>query len=216
MPIKLKYRKVKETLLVMKHYKVNEIFYSVQGEGRNAGRPAVFVRFSGCNLKCPFCDTIHTSYTLMDAKQIAETVFDLWPDKIRPIFVVLTGGEPLLQVDDELVSEIKKENVFVSIETNGSFAIPTQQIDFITFSPKEDFVKQEIKLKWADEIKLVFDGKIDPEKWRSFPTVHHYLQPCDTGNPEKNREIMKQLFEYVLAHPVWKISLQQQKILNIR
>lgn len=199
----------------MRKYNINEIFYSVQGEGRYAGHPAIFIRFSGCNLACPFCDTNHAPYKKMTAQEIAAEVYSLAPSNWRP-FVVLTGGEPTLQVDSMLIYELNQLKAYIAIETNGTHTIPAG-IDYVTVSPKGDFVAQKNCIKFADELKLVFDGTKNPEVWREKVRAKwNYLQPCDVQNSEKNAEITEKLFEYILAHPWWTISLQQQKILNVR
>ena len=112
-------------------YRVNEIFYSLQGEGANTGTPAVFVRFAGCNLRCPFCDTEFDSYTEMTAAEIADEIGRFPAD-----FVVLTGGEPSLQVDDALVETLHARDLVIAVETNGTRPLPAD-IDWVTCSPKE-------------------------------------------------------------------------------
>ena len=152
----------------MKIYKVNEIFYSLQGEGANAGTPAVFVRFAGCNLRCPFCDTDFDSYTEMSADEIADEVGQYPAD-----FVVLTGGEPSLQVDENLVAVLRSRDLVIAIETNGTHPLP-YDIDWVTLSPKEG---SQIVLTEADEVKVVYVGQ-DVEPYLNIPADHHFLQPC--------------------------------------
>lgn len=201
-------------------YRINEIFYSLQGEGRNTGKAAVFIRFSGCNLTCPFCDTEHRLFNEYSAEEIVKKIFSLIPAVDNDIFIVLTGGEPALQVDQDLINVLRsftvKRRIYIAIETNGTFPIKISGIDFITVSPKADFVKQSVIIKRANEVKVIFDGKHDPEKWLSIKAEEYYLQPCDMGDIEKNQEIISKLVPYVLKHPWWKISLQEQKILGIR
>ena len=193
-------------------YRINEIFYSLQGEGRNTGRAAVFVRFSGCNLRCPFCDTDFKEYTEMTADEILETIRP-WK---RCGFVVLTGGEPSLQTDDDLVEALHQEGFYIAMETNGTHSVP-EGIDWVTVSPKAG---SEVVIDRADELKVVFDGKENPD---SPLTTHHlplttqkYLQPCDTGNEEQNRQIIQQCVEYIKEHPEWRLSLQTHKLIDIR
>ena len=194
-------------------YRVNEIFYSLQGEGRWAGRAAVFVRFSGCNLKCPFCDTDFKAYREMTWNEIINAIKSLSAD-CR--FVVFTGGEPTLQLTPFLVDCLHQEKYEVAIETNGTQIVPFN-VDWITVSPKDTFVGKAGKpvILRADEIKIVFDGENEIQDY-GIEAKHYYLQPCDTGNPEKNRDIVRQCVEYIKAHPKWQLSLQTQKIISVR
>ena len=195
-------------------YRVNEIFYSLQGEGRHTGRPAVFIRFSGCNLRCPFCDTDFTAHTQMTVADIMNAIKP-WSDCG---FVVLTGGEPSLQVDDALVDELHRAGFYVAVETNGTHALPGN-IDWVTWSPKEQFNNHvpPLALSKIDEIKVVFDGKHNPECYSSMiEEAYLCLQPCDTGNPEQNQEITKLCVDYILHHPHWHLSLQTHKIIHIQ
>lgn len=191
--------------------KINEIFYSLQGEGRNAGRAAVFIRFSGCNLHCPFCDTRHQSGTLMtDEMIIAEA--KRYPAKL----VVLTGGEPSLFVDGAFIKRLHDEGFLVAIETNGTHPLPLG-VDFITISPKFEFCDEaELALSGCDELKVVYNGKNDMSRYEKIKATYRYLQPCDTGDEESNRRIIEASVDYVLNHPEWRLSLQTQKIINIR
>lgn len=196
-----------------RQYRINEIFYSLQGEGFWAGRPAVFVRFSGCNLACPFCDTDFSGYELMDAGTILEHV-ERW-GKCR--FVVLTGGEPALQADNDLIDLLHRHGYYVAMETNGTCQ-PPQAVDWLTVSPKTSFVRSRgvrPVVERAHEVKVVFDGQAEVSD-EKIKAIHYYLQPCDTGDEGRNREILHACIEYVKAHPKWMLSLQQHKILNIR
>ena len=191
----------------MRHYRVNEIFYSLQGEGFHSGTPALFVRFSGCNLACPFCDTDFASYEEMTAGQIiarAREVLDL-SDCGVPL-VVLTGGEPSLQVDTELCSALKDAlGAKICMETNGTCPF-ARGIDWITCSPKEG---SRVVLDQADEVKVVFTGQ-DVEHWHTAIRARHYfLQPCSCGNTAE-------VIAYILAHPHWRLSLQMHKYTGIR
>lgn len=195
-----------------KKYKINEIFYSIQGEGRWAGRPAIFIRFSGCNLKCPFCDTDFKGFEEMGEIDVLQRVQEV-SEGCK--FIVFTGGEPTLQLDENLTTLLHKWGYYLSMETNGTHKVPGG-IDWVTCSPKSLFVKKaEPVIKVASEVKVVFDGKhkitdcgIDAE--------HYYVQPCDVGNKEKNADILKQTVAFVESHPKWSLSLQQQKIINVR
>jgi organic radical activating enzyme len=197
----------------MTTYRINEIFYSLQGEGRHTGRAAVFVRFSGCNLKCPFCDTDFKAYREMTVDDIIAAVSE-W----RACgFVVLTGGEPSLQVDEPLIEALHQEGFYIAIETNGTCPLPST-IDWVTLSPKNCFVDHAPALaaKKIDEVKVVFDGIHDPESWGKASGSYLNLQPCDTGNAERNREVTRQCVEYIKKHPQWHLSLQTHKFIHIQ
>ncbi len=178
-------------------YRVNEIFFTLQGEGAHSGIPAVFVRFSGCNLRCPWCDTDFTDSTPMTAEQIVSTMLDLYdtPNERRKM-CVLTGGEPSLQVDKPLIDALHKAGFYICIETNGTHPLP-EGIDWITCSPKmvyqsegrsvsETVCQQSglsekrsiLALKRVNEVKVVFTGTYDPEIWRTQLEAEHWmLQP---------------------------------------
>lgn len=196
-----------------KLYRVNEIFYSLQGEGHWAGRAAIFIRFSGCNLNCPFCDTDFRSYELMSLEDILEAVQE-WR---HCGFIVLTGGEPTLQVNERLVMALQQDGFYVAMETNGTKRAPFA-VDWVTVSPKTSFVKNApaIVPQHINELKVVFDGKHEPEEYEDLPIEEYYLQPCDVGNKEENEKIVTQCVEYIKEHPMWKLSLQQQKIIKVR
>lgn len=188
--------------------RINEIFYSLQGEGRYAGTPAVFVRFSGCNLKCPFCDTQHETYSEMTEDEIVEVVVG-HPAK----HVVFTGGEPSLQLTDSLVQKLKGHDRFVQVETNGTKELPAS-VDWVTCSPKEG---GRVKLTSIDELKFLYHGDGTDMSYAETMVAKEYrLQPLDTGNEERNREVITETMNYILRNPKWKLSLQLHKILNIR
>lgn len=196
----------------MATYRVNEIFYSIQGEGRHAGRAAIFVRFSGCNLKCPFCDTDFKQYEEMGAVDILNKMKTLSEDCN---FVVFTGGEPTLQVDEVLITFLRGSGYYIAIETNGTHEIPSG-INWVTCSPKSLFVEHaEPVIKYADEVKVVFDGKHKITD-HGIDAFFYYVQPCDTGDEKKNAEILKQTVAFVEADPMWRLSLQQQKIIKVK
>lgn len=197
----------------MKTYRINEIFYSLQGEGHWAGRPAVFIRFSGCNLQCPFCDTDHSAHIMMGLDDI-KTKVETFPTD----FVVLTGGEPSLYVDDDLVNLLHNCGKYIAIETNGTRDISIN-VDWITLSPKDGFVNNaKVVIDFANEIKLVYDNKntSDLDRYAEFPADCHYIQPCDTGDPDTNKQILSASIKYCLEHPKWSLSLQQHKIIGIQ
>lgn len=215
-------------------YRVNEIFYSIQGEGRWTGTPMVFLRLAGCNLHCPFCDTDFSSSREMSASGIVSALLDALPVPSTPSpAVCITGGEPSLQLDDALVSALHEAGFRIHIETNGTRPLP-EGIDWITLSPKEDFSPSAaVVLSRADELKLVYTGANDPEKWVDFPAGFHYLQPCDLSEncpadggdcaasgdavsaPAMGVDTVALTLRYILSHPAWKLSLQTHKILGI-
>ncbi|MDR0874031.1 MAG: 7-carboxy-7-deazaguanine synthase QueE [Prevotellaceae bacterium] len=183
----------------MKKMRINEIFYSLQGEGFWTGTPIVFVRFAGCNLRCDFCDTQHETFTEMTESEILSQIKS-FPTKR----VCLTGGEPSLQITENFIELLHREGYIIHIETNGTNPLPAG-IDWVTLSPKTD----NIALQKADELKLVYINNVEPEKWLSFPAAHFFLQPCSNRNTGE-------VIDYVLAQPAWRLSLQVHKVLGIR
>ena len=202
-------------------YKVNEIFYSLQGEGFWTGTPMVFVRLSGCNLRCPFCDTNHSEFRLVSVQDIVKAVSAVDPENCG--HVCITGGEPLLQLGTDLIDALHRFYYSIHVETNGTKPVPAG-VDWVTLSPKEDVryigPAAKVVLDQAHEVKLVYDGAIDSERierWAQFPAKWHYLQPCDTGDKARNAKIMKGAVDYILQHPyAWRLSLQTHKLLGIR
>ena len=197
-------------------YKVNEIFYSLQGEGFWTGTPMVFVRLSGCNLKCPFCDTDHSAFQEMTAGEIVKAASSAGNACRR---ICLTGGEPSLQADEALLKAFHEAGYTVHMETNGTREVPAG-VDWVTLSPKNQVPGLKgagtVVLKKADEVKLVFAPGVDPAAWASFPATWHFLQPCDVADPVRNREILRLTVEYIQLHPSWRLSLQTHKFLGIR
>ena len=179
--------------------KINEIFYSLQGEGFHTGTPAVFVRFSGCNLKCPFCDTQHEDGTLMTDEAIVEEVCR-YPARM----VILTGGEPSLWIDEGLVRLLHGAGTYICIETNGTRPLPPG-IDWVTCSPKAGGA---VCLERMDEVKVVYQGQ-SLLPYESLPARHFFLQPCSGGN-------IAETVACVLRHPHWRLSLQTHKLIDIR
>lgn len=196
-------------------YRINEIFYSLQGEGRWAGRAALFIRFAGCNLRCPFCDTDFTASTPYSAEALLRRLQELSP---TCRFVVLTGGEPTLQADEALTQLLHQHGYYIAIETNGTHEVPNG-IDWVTCSPKDAYVSiaaaQPI-LRKANEIKWVFDGIHEVPDYAEIDATYRYLQPCDTGNTETNEQTLQSLIRYIKEHPEWQLSLQLHKILRIQ
>lgn len=180
-------------------YRVNEIFYSLQGEGYYTGTPAVFLRFSGCNRACPFCDTDFSAATAMSADEIADAVA-AFPAR----HLVATGGEPLLQLDSELLRAIKARGFYVQVETNGSMPVPPE-VDWVTCSPKD--------APWAvnriDELKIVYQGQDVEQIAALLPAPRLLLQPCSGLNTAET-------IAYIMEHPRWRLSLQTHKLLDIR
>ena len=190
-------------------YKINQIFQSLQGEGYHSGMPAIFIRFSGCNLHCPFCDTNHTTGKHQTLQQILQAI-----SAYNANLVVLTGGEPSLFVDDRLIEALHKSGKTIAIETNGTHPLP-HGIDWVTLSPKSDFCEAaDPILKSCDELKIVYTGKF----LNTFPQInakHRFVQPCDTGNKEHNAQLALQAAQWCIEHPQWRLSLQIHKIIGI-
>ena len=193
--------------------RINEIFYSLQGEGYNTGRAAVFVRFAGCNMRCPFCDTSYDTFREMTPEDIVKAI-QQYPAR----FIVLTGGEPTLQVDESFIDLLHRHNLEVAMESNGTRPAP-RNIDWLTVSPKEqENLGQGTKALWRqpDEIKLVFDERTDPDavlsKTAFTVPAFCYLQPCDTGDSIRNASIVNQCVNYIKQHPLWRLSLQTHKL----
>jgi len=215
----------------LKTFKVNEVFYSLQGEGRNTGRAAVFIRFAGCNLRCPFCDTEFDSYREMNEAEILNAIAD-YPSS----FIVLTGGEPTLQVDEAFVDLLHQHGYEVAMESNGTRPAP-ENLDWLTVSPKKSLPQSSSKgrgesdahknfIRQPDEIKMVFTSASDIDAClNQFPLSLEggggrplllYLQPCDTGDAGRNARILKDCIAYIEAHPQWRLSLQTHKLINIK
>ena len=191
--------------------KINEIFYSLQGEGYFSGNPAIFIRLSGCNLQCNFCDTNHKNFIELSNEEIYNLIKN-YPCK----HIVFTGGEPSLQINFNIIDFFKKKDYFIQIETNGTRELPTN-IDWITCSPKDLFCSNtKLILDKIDELKVIFDGKNDISKYLEIKASYYYLQPCDVYNLDLNLEILKKCIDYILKNPKWRLSLQSQKILNIK
>ncbi len=197
--------------------KINEIFYSLQGEGHLAGCPAIFVRFCGCNMHCDFCDTDHRSGVEMTDEEIFDAV-RAYPAE----WVVLTGGEPSLWIDEEFVEQLKlTTGKSVAIETNGSVSLPGN-IDWVTLSPKTGMPgagDYRIEVRSADEIKVVEIGQ-DLEGYFSLPCRTEdtimYLQPCHVEDGHINRLNMARTVDRVLSDPRWRLSVQLHRFLGIR
>ena len=207
-------------------YTVKEIFYSLQGEGANAGSAAVFCRFSGCNLwtgreedrsraVCQFCDTDFVGVgpdggRFETPESLAEAVSNAWRGDRSERFVVCTGGEPLLQLDKPLIDALHDVAFRVAIETNGTKSAP-HSIDWICVSPKAGAPLVQTS---GDEIKLVFpQAGAMPERFESMKFRNFFLQPMDGPEVEENTRLA---VEYCMQHPRWRLSLQTHKLLGIR
>jgi 7-carboxy-7-deazaguanine synthase (Cx14CxxC type) len=206
-------------------YSVKECFYTLQGEGAQTGRAAVFLRFAGCNLwsglerdrasaVCKFCDTDFVGTDgdgggkFATADELAEHVRKRWPGGGKPL-VVCTGGEPLLQLDEALIEALHQRDFEVAIETNGTIAAP-ETIDWVCVSPKST---AELKQTSGDELKLVFpQADAPPERFTGLAFRNFFLQPMD--GPDKDAATAAAV-EYCRRHPQWRLSLQTHKLLGI-
>ncbi len=211
-------------------YTVREIYYTLQGEGVHTGRPSVFLRFAGCNLwsgreqhrasaVCRFCDTEFVGTDgpgggkFESATDLVDAVAAQWPqgnERARP-YVVCTGGEPLLQLDDALLEALHDEGFEVGVETNGTIAAP-EGIDWLCVSPKAN---APLLQRSGDELKLVYpqvEPEAQPENFLGLDFEHFILQPLDDPDRDENT---RRALEYCLEHPRWKLGLQTHKILGI-
>ena len=188
----------------MKTYRVNDIFYSLQGEGHNTGRAAVFVRFSGCNLKCAFCDTDFASFEPLTGHDIVERI-----RHHEARLVVLTGGEPTLQVDEQLIDALHEAGFEVAMESNGTLP-PPSNLDWLTVSPKT-----KPRVQRCNELKVLFDEAETPNDY-GIQADYYYLQPCDVGDANRNASITRRCVEYIQRHPKWRLSLQTHKLIGFK
>ena len=210
-------------------YAAKEIFYTLQGEGANTGRAAVFCRFAGCNLwsglerdragaVCKFCDTDFVGVDgegggkFASATELALAIAGAWPrSKSGKRFVVCTGGEPLLQLDTALVDALHAQDFEIAVETNGT-VMPPDGIDWLCVSPKSTAV---LALTYGDELKLVFpQTDTPPEKFAHLQFKNFFLQPMADG--QKTAANTRQAIDYCMAHPQWRLSIQSHKIIGIK
>ncbi|MCH9014402.1 MAG: 7-carboxy-7-deazaguanine synthase [Gemmatimonadetes bacterium] len=207
-------------------YSVKEIYHSIQGEGANTGRAAVFLRFAGCNLwsgreedrdtaTCRFCDTEFVGTDgpgggkFQDAEALAAAVLDAWDGGGEDRFVVCTGGEPFLQLDSQLIDALHDQSFEVAVETNGTLAAPAG-LDWICVSPKAD---ADFVLQRGDELKVVFPQLgMDPAELDGLEFDRFFLQPMDGPDRDRNTELA---IQYCLEHPKWELSLQTHKLLGL-
>ena len=208
------------------NYRIKEIYFTQQGEGKNTGKNFVFVRFAGCNLWsgkekhrasaiCKFCDTDFygtdgVNGGIYETKDLVTKIKSLWFSKDSEIRVVLTGGEPLLQVDDSLIAALKKANIYIAIETNGTLKAP-KGIDWICMSPKANTA---IQLTEGSEIKVIYPQEnLDPADFNNMNFSNYYIQPMDSKDYEAN---VSKSVEFCMQNSNWRLSLQTHKILGIR
>jgi 7-carboxy-7-deazaguanine synthase (Cx14CxxC type) len=213
-------------------YSVKEMYYTLQGEGAHTGRPAVFVRFAGCNLwsgrekdrataVCKFCDTEFVGTDgpgggkFRTPEDLVAAVAQHWPDDLdsqaKP-YVVCTGGEPLLQLDSRAIVALQSKGFEVAVETNGTIEAP-EELDWVCVSPKAG---AELVQKQGDELKLVFpqiEPEAQPEQFGALQFRHFFLQPMDGDSVDENTRLA---IEYCLGHPQWKLSLQTHKLLGLQ
>jgi 7-carboxy-7-deazaguanine synthase (Cx14CxxC type) len=211
-------------------YAVKEMFLTLQGEGVNAGRRAVFVRFAGCNLWsgreqdrttaiCRFCDTDFVGTDgegggrFADAAALAEAAAGFWGEGREERFCVLTGGEPMLQVDDALVDALHAAGFTIAIESNGTLAVH-RGIDWVCISPKAG---SEVVQRSGDELKLVWPQPgTDVDVLQTWDFAHLLAQPLDTGSPEGNAAAEAEAIALVMVRPRWRLTLQAHKRLGLR
>lgn len=209
-------------------YSVKEMYYTLQGEGAQAGRAAVFLRFAGCNLwsgreadrvraVCRFCDTDFVGTDgkgggkFTEADSLAIAVRDCWRGASGQPYVVCTGGEPLLQLDSGLIAALHEQGFEIAVETNGTLVAP-EGIDWICVSPKAG---AEVLQRRGDELKLVYpqdEESAQPEQFAALPFDHFFLQPMDSSARDRNTDAA---IDYCLRHPQWRLSLQTHKITGI-
>ena len=207
-------------------YSVKEIYLTIQGEGFHTGKHAVFCRFTGCNLWtglekdrkkaiCNFCDTDFVGTDGINgskypnSEQLANEIDKVWDKDINEKFVVFTGGEPLLQLDKQLVDLLHKKKFKVAIETNGTI-LPPENIDWICVSPKQG---ADFNLKYGNELKLVYPQKgLEPKNFKHLDFDHFFLQPMDGKDLQRN---ILQSVSYCIENPLWRLSLQTHKIMGI-
>lgn len=183
--------------------KINEIFYSLQLEGRNTGMPAIFIRFSGCNLRCSFCDTKHQYGRWMTIKQVLRRLECFKRCKS----VVITGGESTIQNVDELAYALQRQDYCVCIETNGTNSFNTGLYDWVTISPKTSVEK--LAIRTCDEVKVIYQGQPIKHWLKDIDADYYYLQPCSMKN-------IKETVNAVKRNPQWRLSCQVQRLINIK
>ena len=206
-------------------YSIKEIYFTQQGEGYHTGRDAIFLRFTGCNLwtgyekdrNSAICDWCDTNFVGNDgvnggkyyASEVVNVLNNLWPKHVNDPFLVFTGGEPLLQIDNILISKIHQAGFEIALETNGT-KLPPDGIDWVCVSPK---AKADFILKEGDELKIVYpQDTLDPLQYEDLNFNHFFIQPMDGPNQKNNINLAK---TFIAKNPKWKLSLQTHKILGI-
>jgi len=196
-------------------YKVNEIFYSYQAEGYWAGKPAIFIRFAECNLRCEFCDTEFLTGIDMSVSEIMANIKDY-----KSKFVVLTGGEPLMNDTTELVEALKAEDYYIAIETNGMYLPKHDLFDWITISPKND----KLKIKKCNELKFVLGIDEFPETF-GIEAEHKFISPKNPTHDKAigahsseffSANVAQYCYRYVLKHPEWRLTFQTHKAIGVK
>jgi 7-carboxy-7-deazaguanine synthase len=194
--------------------KVNEIFGpTIQGEGIDAGLPAQFIRLSGCNLSCKFCDTDFLDSEVMTENDIIKKL------KSRPNLIVITGGEPLTQNIEPLLQALKANGFRVGLETNGTLPIPENAyrfIDSISLSPKVSSKKCKVKFCHSLKILYPFLKEVTPESYKEFVTVKRYFQPIDYGCASKNKAILERLLKEMQKYPDYRVGFQLHKLVGLK
>ena len=207
-------------------YTIKEIFFTLQGEGYNTGKPAIFCRFAGCNLwngkekdrtsaKCSFCDTDFVGTDgenggKYNKDKLVEIIVNLWPKKKLQKFIVFTGGEPLLQLNKELIDSLKQNNFKIAVETNGTL-LPPKGLDWICVSPKAN---ADIVLKSGNELKVIYPQEgLDLVELEKYKFDNFYLQPLYNDKLKSNT---KKTIDYVMNNTKWKLSIQMHKFLGLK
>jgi len=188
-------------------YKINEIFYSLQGEGAWVGTPAIFIRFSGCNLSCPFCDTRHQTFAEWDLEYIYHEIMK-YPAKR----LILTGGEPTLQIDEMFCNFFLDKGYKIHMESNGTNAVKVGLgLDWLTISPKENWIQKE-----GEELKVIYIDQ-DLEQYFDSAFLYYYLQPCFIAeDPIQTEKNIQDTIKKCKEDPRWKLSLQLHRMLKIQ
>lgn len=192
-------------------YPIHKIFYAIKGEGFFTGTPTVFISFAGCNLHCSFCDQRYEDVTNMSLYQIVNEV-KRYPNAR---LIVLTGGEPAISIDQNFITAVKHVGKTVSIETNGTKALP-KGIDWVTLSPKHSFAGGDnapLVLTECDELKVVYLGQ-DISQYNDIKAQYRYLQPCYCEDADMRRYILNSCISAVKSMPGWSLSLQTQRLTN--
>ena len=202
-------------------YLINEIFYTIQGEGYWSGRAAVFCRFSRCNLwtgkekdrasaVCNFCDTDFNYAERMTIDEVVDKVFSAWPKNALNPMVVFTGGEPLLQLNAPLINKLKDLGFYTAVETNGTIVAPNE-LDWVCVSPK---ILSRLEQTWAHELKLVYPQlSPNPRDLENYPANVKWLSPMDGPKIKENTEAV---IEYVMKDPRWRMNVQTHKMVGVK